>query len=222
MNLGRRDGFWTCGWFFIFYFSFLLPIFFFKSSQRVCVPELRQGNTAQSQWEVKLIWNPTKAWHKFHLLHARHDHLAFQTFRSPPQRWPSVPAWMAFTDFAAFPSLCSWLCQAINYLLCVQVVFISDHFPCLNYSMRSGSRDIDWTSWARDLSHLTDSLDWVPRHTHTHTHACMHAYTELFVYPLSVPGCVRSGSAARTESWSASWWSSLRLWWFLCQYRSAI
>lgn len=115
-----------------------------------------------------------------------------------------------------------WFCHfSVLMLMAVSglqlsVVFITDHFPCLNYYVRNGSRDIDWTSWARDLSHLTDSLDWVPIHTHTN------AYTELFVYPVSDPGCVWGGSGARTQSRSASWRSSLRLWWFLCQYRSAI
>lgn len=210
-----KDKFCT-KWMYSQYFVFIIFFIVLNHVWWVGVPELRQENIAQSQWEVILIWNPTKAWHNFHLLHAWHDHRAFQTFRSPPQRWSSVPAWMAFTDFAAFPSLCSWLCQAINYLLCVRVVFITDHLPCLNYYVRSGSRDIDWAGWAEDLSHLTDSLDWVPEHTHTHI------YTELFVYLVSVLGCVWGGSAARTKSWSASWRSSLRLWWFLCQYRSAI
>lgn len=73
--------------------------------------------------------------------------------------------------------------------------------------------------WLNELSEGFEPSDWftwlnAKRHTLTH------AYTELFVYPVSVPGCVWGGSGSRTKSWSASWRSSLRLWWFLCQYRS--
>lgn len=51
------------------YFSFPLP-----PNPPLCwldgIPEPRQGNIAESQQEVKLIWNPTKAFKKFHLLRA--------------------------------------------------------------------------------------------------------------------------------------------------------